>query len=142
MSETAGAFFSRLLPAIVRKHPHLASYLACCLQVVLEEADGATDDWCLDFRDPQSWSIEHRRDSLPDATLRMTASRFESLLAEPIPAWAHAYAAGEIRVDGDLVSVAGLKGLFDYMEPSRMKRWALKLLGPERAISLAARRVT
>ena len=141
MSATATAFFSRLLPAIVRRNPNLASYLSCCLQVTLEEPGGRTDEWCLDFRDPDRWTIERRRDSLPDATLRMSASRFESLLAEPIPAWAHAYASGEIRVDGDLVAVAGLKGLFDHMEPSRVKRWALKLLGPERAISLAARRV-
>jgi len=141
MSEAASVFFSQLLPAIVRKNTNLASYLSCCLQVTLDDGEGRADEWCLDFRDPARWTIENRRDALPDATLRMTAARFESLLAEPIPAWAHAYACGEIRVDGDLVSVAGLKGLFDHMEPSRTKRWALKLLGPERAIALAARRV-
>jgi hypothetical protein len=142
MSDAARPFFASLLPAIVRRHPNLASYLGCCLQVTLEEPGGVTDDWCLDFRDPERWTIENRRDALPDATLRMTSARFESLLSEPIPAWANAYATGEIRVDGDLVAVAGLKGLFDHMEPSRLKRWALRILGPERAIAIAARRVS
>jgi hypothetical protein len=142
MSETARAFFSRLLPAIVRRNPNLPSYLGCCLQVTLEEDGGATDEWCLDFRRPEAWTIENRRDPLPDATLRLSARRFESLLAEPIPSWANAYASGDIRIDGDLVAVAGIKGIFDHMEPSRLARWALRLLGPERAISLAARRAT
>jgi ubiquinone biosynthesis protein UbiJ len=142
MSEVARVFFSQLLPSLVRSHPNLASYMGCCMQVTLEEQDGATDDWCLDFRQPERWSIEPRHAIRPDATIRMEASRFEHLLTRPIPEWADAYARGTVRIDGDLICVAGLKGFFDYLEPSRLARLALKVLGPAKALSLAARRVS
>src|SRR5262249_37471186 len=76
-SGVAHTFFARSPPALVRRHPNLASYMGCCLQISLEESGGETDEWCLDFRDPARWSIEPRKDALPDATLRMTSRRFE-----------------------------------------------------------------
>jgi hypothetical protein len=142
MSNVARVFFGRLVPALVRARPHLASYVGSCIQVRLDHPDGSTTDWCLDFRDPERWSVEPKSGANPDATIRMDESRFESLLSEPIPAWAAAYGSGEIRIEGDLLSVVSIKGFFDHLEPSRLARWALKLLGAERALSLAARRAS
>ncbi len=140
MSGSARIFFGSLLPSLAREHPELAGYLGASLQFVLERPDGGEEAWCMDFRDPGRWSVEPRVDPEPASTIRMEEALFERLLAEPLGGWAREYAAGRIRVEGDLVPVVALKGFFDLWRPSRASRVALRLLGPERALALAARR--
>ena len=141
MSESARFFFGTLLPGVVREHPHLAGYVASCLQFAIERPDGSVDPWCLDFRDPDRWSVENRLDPRPDATLRVDERVLDELLAAPLDGWGRAYADGRIRVDGDLLSVISFKGFFAHWRPSPAARLALRLLGTERVLALAAKRV-
>jgi len=140
MSDTARLFFGKLLPSLVEEHPHLAGYVASCMQFVIEKPDGTSDPWCLDFRDPLSWSVGNRLDPSPDATVRIEEGVFDQLLAQPLDEWGRAYADGRLRVEGDLLSVLSLKGFFAHWRPSPASRLALRLLGPERALALAARK--
>jgi hypothetical protein len=140
MSETARLFFGKLLPSLVEEHPHLAGYAASCIQFVIERPDGSVEPWCLDFRDPASWSVESRLDPSPDTTVRIEERTFDELLTQPLDAWGCAYADGRLRVDGDLLSVLSLKGFFAHWRPSPASRLAVRLLGPERALALAARK--
>jgi hypothetical protein len=140
MSESARLFFGRILPSLLRERPHLASYVASRLQFVIERPDGSFEPWCLDFRDPDLGSIESRLDPAPDATVRIEERVLDELLGDSLDAWARAYADGRVRIEGDLLSAISLKGFFAYWRPSPAARLAVKLLGPERALSLAARK--
>jgi hypothetical protein len=142
MSESARLFFGTLLPSVVREHPHLAGYTGSCLQFAIERADGPVEPWCLDFRDPDRWSIESRLDPQPDATIRLDERAFEELLAAPLDEWGRAYADGRLRIEGDLLCVMAIKGFFAHWRPSPAARLALRLLGPRRALALAARRAS
>jgi hypothetical protein len=140
MSESASLFFGKLIPSLVREHPHLAGYASACIQVVVERPDGSVEPWCLDFRDPARWSVESRIDPDPSATIRMEERVLDELLAEPLDEWARAYGDGRLKIEGDLLGVIALKGFFALWRPSSATRLAVKLLGPERALSLAAKR--
>ena len=142
MSDSASLFFGTLLPSLVREHPNLAGYTAACIQVVVERPDGSFEPWRLDFRDPERWSVESRLDPAPDATIRMEESVLDELLASPLDEWARAYADGRLRIEGDLLSVMALKGFIALWRPSPATRLAVRLLGPERALLLAARRAS
>ncbi len=142
MSESARLFFGTLLPSVVREHLHLAGYAASCVQFAIEREDGSVEPWCLDFRDPEGWTIECRLDPAPDATVRVEEHALDELLAAPLDEWGRAYADGRVRIEGDLLAVISLKGFFAHWRPSSAARLALRLLGPERAIALAARRAS
>ncbi len=140
MSESARLFFGTLLPSLAREHPHLAGYVASRVQFVIERPDGSVEPWCLDFRDPARWTVESRIDESPDATVRVEERALDELLGAPLDEWGRAYADGRLRVDGDLLAVIALKGFFAHWRPSTASRLALRLLGPERALGLAAKR--
>jgi hypothetical protein len=141
MSETTDRLFARVLPGVLVRRPHLAGYLGGCLQFELTRRAGPPDIWCLDCREPGAWNLERRADPRADATLRIPVDTFESLLAAPMPAWADAYARGQIEVEGNLLTVVALKGFFDEFGATRLARLALRWLGPRRALALAAGRL-
>jgi len=142
MSDSASLFFGKLLPSLVREHPNLAGYTSACLQVLIERPDGSVEPWCLDFRDPERWSVESRIDPAPNATIRMEEHVLDELLASPLDEWARAYGDGRLRVEGDLLGVISLKGFIALWRPSSATRLAVKLLGPEKALALAAKRAS
>jgi hypothetical protein len=142
MSESASLFFGKIIPSLVRDHPELAGYASACIQVLVEKPDGAVESWCLDFRDPARWSVTSRTDPAPNAAIRVEERILDELLAEPLDEWARAYADGRLRIEGDLLSVMALKGFFALWRPSSATRLAVRLLGPERALALAAKRTS